>query len=168
MIRSAPSSMRSCTAVAVCAAWRYESQVLIATRTGSGTSSHARSCSRRLLGTAALEQVPQAAQRDERRVARLELPAQPRDVDLDRVERGGLRDGEQAARDRLLAYGLALLEHQRLEHRTLARRQRQRFLQDREEPRVAVIAQRAAFEDRVRALIGASQDRADTRVELAY
>src|SRR2546423_13642520 len=116
MIRSAPTSMRSCTAVAVCAAWRYENHVLIATSAGSGTSSHARSCSRRLR-TARLEQIAEAAQRDERRVGGLELLAQPRDIDLDRVRVRGLGGGEEAACDGLLAHGFALLEHQRLEHR---------------------------------------------------
>src|SRR5437588_5890598 len=140
MMRSPPRSIRSCTVVAVCDAWRNESQVFNSTRSGSGTSSHARSCSRRLLRTAALEEVPEAAQRDERGVARLELLAQARHVDLDRAGIRGIGRGEEAGGDGLLAHGLALLEHQRLEHRMLARRQGERLLGDREKPRVAVVA----------------------------
>src|ERR1700704_5082555 len=123
MMRMAPSSMRSCTAVAVADALRKLSQVLTATRNPSGTSSHARSCRRRLLRMAWLQQIPQPAQGEDRRIGRLGLLAQARYVDLDRVRIGAVVHREQAIRDRLLADGLALLDDERLQHRMLARRQ---------------------------------------------
>src|SRR5882672_11720594 len=166
MMRTEPSSMRSCTAVAVAEASRKLSQVLTATRKPSGTSSHASSCRRRLLRMALLEEIAEPAQREDRRVAGLELLAQARYVDLDRVGVGTVVHREQAVGDRLLADRLALLHDQRLEHRVLARRQRQRPLGDREEARIAVVAQRPALEHRIAVLRRAAQDRADARVEL--
>src|SRR5882762_690729 len=133
MMRTAPSSMRSCTAVAVTEASRKLSQVLTATRKPSGTASHAASCSRRLLRMALLEEVAQPAQREDGGVARFQLLAQARDVDLDRVRIGAVVHREQAVGDRLLAHGLPLLDHQRFQHRVLARRQAERPLADREE-----------------------------------
>src|SRR3989449_2621134 len=167
MMRTAQSSMRSCTAVAVADASRKLSQVLTATRKPSGTSSHASSCRRKLLRMALLEKIAEPAQREDRRIAGLELLAQARHVDLDRVRVGAVVHREQAIGDRLLADRLALLHHQRFEDRVLAGRQRQRALRDREQARVAVVAQRAAFEHRVPVLSRTAQDRADARLELA-
>src|SRR5712692_5128040 len=115
MMRTAPSSMRSCTAVAVADASLKLSQVLTSSRTPRGTSSHASSCRRRLLSMALLEEISQTAQRKDRRVARLQLLAQARHVDLDRVRVGIVVHGEQTVGDRLLADGFALFRDQRFE-----------------------------------------------------
>src|SRR5205085_7873673 len=134
----------SCTAVAVAEASRELSQVFTATRNASGTASHAASCSRRLLRMALLEEITQSAQREDAGVAGLELLAQARDVDLDRVWSSAVLHGEEAVGNRLLAHGLSLLEHQRLEHRALARRQPERPVGERGQPGIGVVAQRAA------------------------
>src|SRR5258708_4152718 len=122
MMRTAPSSMRSCTAVAVADASRKLSQVLTATRKPKGTSSHAKSCSRRLLSMARLQQIAEPAQGEDRRIAGLELLAQARHVDLDRVGIGAVVHREQAVGDRLLADRLALLHPPPSHHRVPPRR----------------------------------------------
>src|SRR3981189_1244590 len=138
MIRTAPSSMRSCTTVAVSLALRNAIQVLSDTSSPRGTSTQPRSCRRRLLSMPLLEEIAEAAQGDDRRVAVLELLAQPRHIDLDRVRIGGIGHGEKAVRDRLLADGLSQLHHQRLQDGSLARRQRQRPAAERAHPWVAI------------------------------
>src|SRR5712664_2441863 len=143
MIRTAPSSMRSCTTVAVSLALRNAIQVLTDTRSARGTSTQPSSCRRRLLSMPRLEEIAEASQGDDGGVAVLELLAQARHVDLDRVRIGGIGHGEKAVRDRLLADGLSKLHHQRLQNGALARRQRQGLVAKREDTRVAVVAQRA-------------------------
>src|SRR6267154_2706428 len=113
MIRTAPSSMRSCTTVAVSLALRNAIQVLTDTSSPRGTSTQPSSCRRRLLSMPLLEEIAEAAQGDDGGVAVLELLAQPRHIDLDRVRIGGVAHGEKAVRDGPLADCLAQLEHQR-------------------------------------------------------
>src|SRR2546421_6662306 len=125
MMRTAPSSIRSCTTVAVSVALRYITQVLMLTSSASGISSQPRSCTRRLLSMALPQKIAQAAQRNDRGVAVLELLAQARDVNLNRIGRGAVLHGEQAIGQRLLAQGLAELGDQRLQHRMFARRERE-------------------------------------------
>src|SRR5947199_9984985 len=111
MMRIAPSSMRSCTAVAVAEASRELSQVFTATRNASGTASHAASCSRRLLRMTLLEEITESAQREDAGVAGFQLLAQTRDVDLDRGRSGAVLHGEKPVGNRLLPHGFSLLVH---------------------------------------------------------
>src|SRR5258706_12498417 len=109
MMRTAPSSMRSCTAVAVADASRKLSQVLTAGRKPKGTSSHAKSCSRRLLSMARLQQIAEPAQGEDRRIAGLELLAQARHVDLYSLGTGAVVHRETAMGARLLVDVVARL-----------------------------------------------------------
>src|ERR1700704_1214412 len=166
MMRTAPSSIRSCTTVAVSAAFPYITQVLTLTSSARGTSSQPSNCRRRLLSMALLQEIAQAAQRYDGRVAVLELLAQARYVDFDRVGRCVVVHGEQAVGERLLAHGLAEFDDQRLQHGVLARRQRQRPVAEREEARIAVVAQGTAFQHRILVLVRAPENGADPGFEL--
>src|SRR5690242_14858072 len=86
MLRAEASRVRSVTMPAVSRALRYVTQVLATTAPASGISSHSSSCRRRLLRPIAPPQhIAEPAQGDDRDVARLQLLADPVDIDLDRV-----------------------------------------------------------------------------------
>src|SRR3981081_1638648 len=144
MIRTAPSSILSCTTVAVSIALVWIAQVWTAPTTASGTSSQPSSCRRRLLsGMALLQKVTQPAQRDDRGVAVLQLPAQSGHVDLDGVRTRAVMHGEQALGQGLLAHRLAQLDDERFQDGMLARRKREILVAEREDAGIACVHQRA-------------------------
>src|SRR5207302_10869979 len=114
---------------------------------------------------ALLQQVSQPAQRDDRGVAVLQLPAQPGDVDLDGVRGRLVMHGEQALGERLLAHRPAQLDDERFEDGMLARWKREILLAERKDARIADVAQRAALPERIFLLLDAPRDRPSPDIE---
>src|ERR1700694_3277942 len=128
--------------VAVSIALPWVNHALLTAYSASGTSSHPSNCARKLLNAMALlQQIAEPAQRDDRSVAWLQLLPQAVNIYFDRIRRDRLVNSEQTVRKRLLADGLAYLQHQRFKNSMFAGPEAQDRIVQRKDPAIGVVAE---------------------------
>src|SRR5450631_895538 len=160
------SSSRSYAWFAVDIATR-KTRIEFTTRSAnSGTSSHTRSCLRRLLGGFAFEDIAQAAQRDDAHSGALQPLAEAMDVDLHGLGARALAQIEDALVERGFRDRLSGSRDEHLEHRMLLRAQHEHLASQAEHSFDAVVLELAQGLQRARGALGAADDGVDARLEL--